>query len=62
MGKCRKFGAIKIYLWVFTIYTLAVLKITAGHWPFSKQFQYLVNQNSFWLAKFTVHFQWEGHP
>ena len=26
------------------------------HWPFSDQFQHLANQNLFWLAKFTVHF------
>ena len=38
-----------------------VLEIAAGHWPFSDQFQHLANQNSFWPAKFTVHFQWEGH-
>ena len=41
------------------IYT--VLEITAGHWPFSNQFQHLANQNPFWLAEFIVHFQWEGN-
>ena len=41
--------------------TLSVLETTAGHWPFSQQFQHLANQNLFWLAKFTVHFQWEGN-
>ena len=38
-----------------------VLEITVGHWPFSDQFQHLANQNPFWLAKFTVHFQWDGN-
>ena len=33
-----------------------VLEITAGHGLFSDQFQHLANQNSFWSAKFTVHF------
>ena len=41
---------------------LAVLEIVAGHWPFSDQFhQHLANQNPFWLAKFTVHFQWDSN-
>ena len=38
-----------------------VLEITAGYWPFSNKFQHLADQNLFWLAKFTEHFQWEGH-
>jgi len=33
----------------------AVLEITVGHWPFSD------DQNPFWLANFTVHFQWDGN-
>ena len=37
-----------------------VLEITVGHWPFSDQFQHLADQNPFWSAKFTVHFQWDG--
>jgi len=36
------------------------LEITVGHQPFSNQFQYLTDQNSFCLDKFTVHFQWEA--
>jgi len=38
----------------------ALLEITVGHRPFSNQFQYLTDQNSFCLDKFTVHFQWEA--
>ena len=38
--------------------SIAVLEIAAGHWLLSNQFQYLADQNPFWLAKFTVHFQW----
>jgi len=38
-----------------------VLEITVGHWTFSKQFQHLADQNPFWLANFTVHFQWDGN-
>ena len=41
--------------------TLAVLEVAAGHWLFSDQFQHLADQNPFWSAKFTVHFQWEGN-
>jgi len=37
----------------------AVLEITAGHWPFSNQFQHLADQTPFWSANFTVHFQWD---
>jgi len=37
-----------------------VLEITVGHRPFSDQFQYLTDQNSFCSDKFTVHFQWEA--
>jgi len=40
---------------------LPVLEITVGHWPFSDQFQHFVDQNPFWLANFTVHFQWDGN-
>ena len=40
--------------------TVPVLEITVGHWPFSDQFQHLAEQNPFRLAKFTVHFQWDG--
>ena len=40
---------------------VSVLEITVGHWPFSDQFQHLADQNPFWLAKFTVHFQWDGN-
>ena len=36
---------------------LAVLETTVGHLPFSNQFQHLADQNPFWSAKFTVHFQ-----
>jgi len=39
----------------------AVLEITVGHWPFSNKFQHLANQNPFWSANFTVHFQWDGN-
>ena len=30
-------------------------------WPLAifDQFQHLANQNSFWLAKFPIHFQWD---
>ena len=38
-----------------------VLEITVGHWPFSDQFQHLADQNPFWSAKFTIHFQWDGN-
>ena len=38
-------------------HNVAVLEITVGHWPFSDQFQHLADQNPFWSAKFTVHFQ-----
>jgi len=38
----------------------AVLEITVSHRPFSDQFQYLTDQNSFCSDKFTVHFQWEA--
>ena len=38
-----------------------VLEITVGHWPFFDQFQHLANQNPFWLANFTVHFQWDDN-
>ena len=38
----------------------AILETTAGHWPFSNQFQHLADQNPFWSAKFTVHFQWKA--
>ena len=41
--------------------TQAVLEIAADHWPFSDQFYHLANKNPFWLAKFTVHFQWDGN-
>ena len=34
----------------------AVLEITVGHWPFSKQFQHLADQNPFWLAEVPIHF------
>ena len=37
---------------------LPVLEIATGHWSFSNQFRHLADQNPFWLAKFTVHFQW----
>ena len=39
-----------------------VLEIAAAHQPFSDQLQHniMVNQNLFWLAKFTVHVQREG--
>jgi len=30
-------------------------------WPFSDQFQHLADQNPFWSANFTVHFQWDGN-
>jgi len=40
---------------------VAVLEITVGHWPFCDQFQNLADQNPFWLANFTVHFQWDGN-
>ena len=40
---------------------VSVLEITVGHWPFSDQFQHLADQNPFWSAKFTVHFQWDGN-
>ena len=40
---------------------VAVLEIAAGHWPFSDQFQHLADQNSFWSAKFTVHFLWDSN-
>ena len=38
----------------------AVLEIAADHsdWPFS---DHMANQNLFWSAKLTVHFQWEGN-
>jgi len=39
---------------------IAVIEITVGHRPFSNQFQYLTNQNSFCSDKFTVHFHWEA--
>jgi len=39
----------------------AVLEITIDHWSFSNQFQHLADQNPFWLANFTVHFQWDGN-
>ena len=35
----------------------AVLEITVNHWSFSDQFQHLVDEKPFWLAKFTVNFQ-----
>ena len=35
--------------------------MAAGHWAFSNQFQYLVEQNRFWLARLAVHFQWDGN-
>ena len=38
-----------------------VLEITAGHWPFSDQFQHLASQNPYWLAKFTLDFQWDSN-
>jgi len=37
----------------------AGLEITVSHWPFSDQFQHLADQNPFWSANFTVHFQWD---
>jgi len=36
-------------------------EITVGHWPFSDQFQHLADQNPFWSANFTAHFQWDGN-
>ena len=48
---------IHIHMYVCT----SVLEITVGHWPFSDQFQHLADQNPFWSAKFTVHFQWDGN-
>jgi len=30
-------------------------------WPFSDQFQHLADQNPFWSANFTVHFQWDDN-
>ena len=44
-----------------TMLPRSVLEIAAGHWPFSDQFQHLADQNLFWSAKFTVHFQWDGN-
>ena len=38
-----------------------VLEMTVGHWPFSDQFIQSVGQHPFWLAKFTVHFQWDSN-
>jgi len=38
-----------------------VLEITVSHWPFSNQYQQSANQNPFWSANFTVHFQWDGN-
>ena len=38
-----------------------VLEIAAGHWPFSDQFYHLADHYPFWLAKFTVHFQWDSN-
>ena len=43
------------------ISSISVLEITVGHWPFSNQFQHLADQNPFWSAKFTIHFQWDGN-
>ena len=40
---------------------VSVLEIAAGHLLFSNQFQHLANQNPCWLAKFTVHFQWDNN-
>jgi len=40
---------------------IAVLEITVSHSQFSDLFQHLADQNSFWLANFTVHFQWDGN-
>jgi len=46
----------------FSSYTYStVLEITVGHWPFSEQFQHLADQNPFWSANFTAHFQWDGN-
>ena len=42
-------------------FTSTVLEITVGHWPFSDQFQYLADQNTFQSANFTAHFQWDGN-
>ena len=38
----------------------AVLEITVGYWPFSDQYHHLGDQNPFWSAKFSVHFQWKS--
>ena len=38
---------------------MSVLEIATGHRPFSDQFQHMADQNLFWSAKLTVHFQWE---
>jgi len=38
-----------------------VLEITVSHWLFSDQFQHLTDQNPFWSANFTIHFQWDGN-
>jgi len=42
-------------------YQFSVLEITVGHWPFSNQFQHLTDQNPFWSANFSAHFQWDGN-
>ena len=34
--------------------------LAIGH--FFNQFQHLADQNWFWSAKFTAHFQWDSNP
>ena len=55
-----------LYVWckkqsTRNITRVAVLEIAASHWSFSDQFQHLADQNPFWSANFTVHFQWDGN-
>ena len=47
--------------YILSTVSMAVLKITVGHLPFPNQIQHLANQNLFWSAKFTAHFQWGGN-
>ena len=55
----RDFGGFQIIEQI--LFMITMLEIKVGLRPFSYQFQYLANQNPFYSAKFTLHFQWDGN-
>ena len=57
---CVSYSGVTMTIWALITPTcMYSARNDINHWPFSKQFQHLADQNPFWSAKFTVHFQWD---